>query len=264
MVYPKLASYIKSQLAKGISTEKIKQNLLRKGWSKKDINQALKFSLNKKGFDKELKKPQRRWFILGGISIILIIAILILFFSIKNERASNPSELGESNLPSQIASSSIIDCEEDMGCFISASENCELSKVTFASTLDLLGMMMTSTIFYEIKEKEGEKCVLYLRAEKYEMSFSEEAVQQMLGAGVTQEEIQQQVEETNKEYLDPFEGKEGLCTFNPAEDLTELLIKFKSGTSSSHCSLTEGCTTDWDVAECGGEMFETENVSLDV
>ncbi len=269
MVNQKLISYIKSQLSKGVPIRQIKKKLLSRGWSKIDVDSAMNLATKKYPTtpqNKKLKNKYSKWKIITIVVIVaLISSIIVLSFSMKRGDSSETStpETGN-NLPSHSESSKVLDCEEDMDCFIEASEDCTPAKLSSTSTIELFGMVMVTSGFSEIKGEEEGKCVYYMRTENYEMHFSDEMVQQMLATGVTQEEIQQQEEETNEEYLEPFEGKDGICKFNKNSDLTNILIKAKEGTFSltASCSTTENgfeCTSsnDWDVAECEGELFET-------
>ena len=79
---------------------------------------------------------------------------------------------------------------------------------------------------YEIKGIESGECALYLKAEKQDIRFSDEFLQEMLAGGVTQEEIQQGEEEAKKQ-IARIEGKDGICKFENNDDLASLLNKWK-------------------------------------
>src|SRR3989344_5325798 len=113
-----------------------------------------------------------------------------------------------------------------MGCLIDASKKCEPSKLTSNITLDFFGMLITTTSFYEIKGTEANKCILYLRTENQYIDFSEELIQQMLDGGATQEEIEQQKQESNKQNNELVKGLDGTCKFVSNSDLTSLLDKW--------------------------------------
>ena len=148
----------------------------------------------------------------------------------------------------------IIDCgsntqsQETVGnqpnynCFIEASENCEPSKLLNTVSIEIFGMLSTSTTYMELKGIESSKCVYYQRTESNSVEFTEEMVQQMLDGGATQEEIGQQ-EQTANDSAQQTVGLEKTCKFN-TNDLTDMLNRWEEGSFS---------TEDWDVAECEGD-----------
>ena len=145
----------------------------------------------------------------------------------------------------KITEDDIADCKTDFDCFIKASKGCNQAKMTHTSTVNIFGMIQTTTSFFEIKGIEEDKCIFYIRNEKNDLKFSDEIIQQMLANGITQEQIQEQEQEANKN-ADLAEGIDGTCRFN-TNDLTLTLNKWKMG---------EFSTDDYSIAECSGKMFK--------
>ena len=180
----------------------------------------------------------------------------------KQEIATITEEPGvQPEEPTTTEPTDISDCESDLDCLIKASKNCDKAKVIDTKTTEMFGMLLTTTTFLEIKGMEENKCALYLRIEKQDVHFSDEMVQKMLDGGTTQEQIEQQEQEANKQ-ADIVEGKDGICKFKSSNDLTAFLSKWKEGnlSGSVSCKLVDDsweCTStgDWAVAECEGEIF---------
>lgn len=125
-----------------------------------------------------------------------------------------------------------MDCKSDLDCFIEESKNCNPSKVINTITTDIFGVKQITTSFLEIKEMESDKCILYMRTEKIDLTFP---------SGTAQEIVNQQ-----KELYQKLEGRDGSCKFK-ISDLTDMLIRWKAGNLSSD---------DFETAECSGKMFE--------
>ena len=154
----------------------------------------------------------------------------------------------------QSCTQQIIDCgsntqsQETVGdqpnfnCFINASENCEPSKLLNTVSVEIFGMLSTSTTYVELRGVEAGKCIYYQRTESNSVEFTDMMVQQMLDSGATQEEIDQQ-EQTANDSAQQTVGLEKTCKFN-TEDLTAMLNRWEEGSFS---------TEDWNVAECEGD-----------
>ncbi|MBW2981045.1 hypothetical protein KY360_06535 [Candidatus Woesearchaeota archaeon] len=136
-----------------------------------------------------------------------------------------------------------IDCDLDIDCFITASENCERASVTNTSVVNLFGMLQETTNYLEIKGIELNKCVFYHRIVEMNVTFTEVFIQNMLDQGSTQEEIDQSLQQANDD-ADSLEGLDGTCRFDQA-DLTAMLNRWKEGNYAS---------SDYNVAECEGDL----------
>jgi hypothetical protein len=127
----------------------------------------------------------------------------------------------------------------DMGCLISASEECAPAKLTWENTVSMFGMLTESVTLMELRGPEGDRCRYYQRTESMQVSFDAETRQAMLDEGKTEEEIGQ-TEETANINAQSAVGMERSCLFgNP--DLTAVLERWKEGKMSSR---------DFDAAEC--------------
>lgn len=259
-VNPKLIDYVKTSLSKGVGLKDIRAKLVSVGWSPQDVDSAINSVLNE---DKNKSSSPKLWLIPVIFIIVLGIIFAVIYFSVSN------SKLSETNLPNQeqepATQSSVIDCGESIDCLIDKSENCGPSKVSFNTIIDIIGRIVSTNTSYEIKGVKENKCLLYLKTVNQTVVYSDELVQQMLVSGLTQEQIEQNEQEVNKQ-MATIVGKDGLCKFNRNEDLTSLLQKQRDGTFlggvSSSCRLTpsgSNCTStitgDWTIADCSGEMF---------
>ena len=139
------------------------------------------------------------------------------------------------NLPS---ASGIKDCGEDMECFAAAAENCDPAKVLFTMDLEMMGIKISSTSYQEITGSEDDLCVYKLRTEGVTVEFSEEAVNQMLDMGLTQEQIDEQIattqEQANQEQINQ------ICRVDP-ERLATVMGQWEAG---------EFSTDDWTGMDC--------------
>lgn len=282
MANQKLVNYIKSELSRGVSLEQIKEVLISVGWSDYDVNEAVNLATQQKTFPtapkapiyiEPTKKSSNKFWIIPIIVIVIIVIIggIFAFFIIRKKENIPSTATPPATIPT-IGPSSLIDCKTDMDCFIKASENCKLAKVTDDATIDVFGMFITTTTFYEVKGLKEGKCVLYLRTEKQDVKFKKELIQEMLKGGATQEEIQQQEQESNRLAKLLQEGRDGICKFNNNNDLIFLLNKWKDGVFSGSVSCRIGddgeweCTStgDWSIADCKGKMFEAQPLNLNL
>ncbi len=140
-----------------------------------------------------------------------------------------------------------IDCGTDLDCIINASEDCSLAKMTYIITTNLAGIIQETTSYYELKGMEIYRCLFYTKHKNIDITYSEDLIQTMLGGGATQEEINQQLQETNEQY-DIFEGKEGVCKY-PLSNLTIRLNEWKQG-------IFKFSTQDAQRYNCSGSLYE--------
>ncbi len=148
-----------------------------------------------------------------------------------------------------ISANSVADCGTDFDCFINASLNCSLANVNYTSNNNLEGIIFTSTTLMELKGIQETKCVYYQKTESNSAEFSNESVQELLDANLTQENINQQKQIIN-ESAQEIVGLEKICKFN-TENLIAMLQRWKQGNFS---------TDDWDVAECVGSQTESSSI----
>lgn len=146
-----------------------------------------------------------------------------------------------------------------MDCLIAAAPACDSASTEFNSQVDFFGMIISSTSRYEIIS--GNRCELYIKVIDGNIEFSQELREQSLANGITEEELNLQLEESRKGVRANI-GKEGKCLFDDTSKLKEFLEKTKSGSFSAEVSCSvevEGskCTYggDWALGECTGSMF---------
>ncbi|MCX6767367.1 MAG: Yip1 family protein, partial [Candidatus Micrarchaeota archaeon] len=139
-------------------------------------------------------------------------------------------------------------------CLIDASRNCAPATLTNSSTVNLFGMLVTTTTFYEIREAEAGKCVLYWKTLKQEIRFSDETISKLLDSNATMGQVRQQEQEAN-DAAKQVEGVDVTCKFKTS-DLTSMLARWSAGNISTSVSCTlAGCSyTGGDLAlgECSG------------
>lgn len=139
------------------------------------------------------------------------------------------------NMP---ALSGIKDCGEDMECFVEAGKNCDPAKLLFPLELEMMGVKITTTTYQEIVGMEEDLCAFKIRTESITVDFTQEAIDQMLAMGLSQEDIDAQIEMTQEQV-----GQEGLnqiCRVEP-ERLATVMEQWGSGSFS---------TEDWEGMDC--------------
>ena len=149
----------------------------------------------------------------------------------------------------------------NLNCFIDSADNCKLSNLTYTKTLNIFGLNITATHYYEIKGLDNGQCNFYLRLEEEHVNYTDELIQQSLDAGATIEEIRQQEQQTNVQ-MDLLEDKDGQCK-TTSNGLANFLKTFEVGGSGGvSCSQnTQGdydCSYsgDWAIFNsCEGEYF---------
>jgi len=140
-------------------------------------------------------------------------------------------------------SSNASDCGTNADCLIEASKTCEPVRATYATTVDLMGVLTYATNTLEIKGADSttNKCIFFMKVEKAEVKFSEDAVKKLKDQGLTDGQIRAQEAQMNKQAQSTV-GTQRDCKFK-TDDLTAMLTRWKQGTYS---------TRDWDSADCTG------------
>lgn len=166
--------------------------------------------------------------------------------SANNTNNSN-IELGESSLK--------INCSEDINSFISASETCSPFRTICNSSLNVfgVGVFENVTTNYEIKGLESENCIFYFEYANITIYYSSEFEKAALNEGVTKEQIDAQLEETNQEYKKLI-GKNSTCHY-PIADLTAMISGWKAGNIS-------GSSDDYKKYNCIGSLYEGMDNSI--
>lgn len=247
-----ILKYIRENLQNGASEAQIRQALFNSGWRQSDINEAFSAVHGKK------RKSVNLWIPILVLLLVIGGGTAYVFLNVMSPAESSAKSSDENTFLNQEATSG---CGTDMNCFIKASSSCQESDVTFTSNIDFFGMIVTTTNHYEIRGMQENRCILYIELEDQQFSFSEQARQSALASGMTEEDINFQLQEA-KRGSELSIGKDGICKFKSNSELANLLAKLNAGTFSGEtiCTLTEqgsDCksTGDWAVAECTGELF---------
>jgi hypothetical protein len=224
------------------------------------------------------KKSNYKMTIIITIIIILVIGLLIFFLipnnfskdiSNKNNdfNSIDTNNLGNTDLNltnldvnnnldinsvSEIADE-VIDCGyvlvnentidlNGYNCFIEASRTCNPAMLLNEMSIEFFGLITTSNSEMKIKGLEEEKCIFYQKTIDQTFEFSPETIQEALDSGVTQEEIDLQLQTMNEENKELVYGLETICKFNQT-DLTEMLIRWSDGNLSSEDLSPPRCQT---------------------
>jgi hypothetical protein len=137
-----------------------------------------------------------------------------------------------------------IECGTDMDCFIAAAENCEEATMARTASINLFGIITTATNHMEISENSAGDCVYFQRTDENVVEFSEELVESMLEANNTQEEIDEQLAESN-EMAQMTVGYEMTCTIEPGE-LVTILTAWSQGSGSTNDFANADCVDNGD------------------
>lgn len=259
----RLVPYIKKYLHEGHSLEQIRQSLLSQGIPDADIKQAAIYAM-----DEGLKDIKKKNYAVWIVPILLVLLIGGVGYYFKDHIAlfatGTMNKLGGTN---QHDNQAINEGQQngmntqqgscDMDCLIASAETCDDANTEYHSRLDFFGMIISSTNYYEIQS--GTRCKLYIKSVDGNIEFSQELREQSKANGITEEELNLQLEEARKEARATI-GKDGTCVFSDTQKLKEFLEKTKTGTFSAEvsCPLEGKCIYggDWALGECSGSMFE--------
>lgn len=220
-----LIKWIEKKLDEGHSHEKLHEHLIKKGHNPKHVKEAIEH-VNKQRQD---KKHRTMLFGLAGI-VIAVLVILII------------SSIFISTIPKKV-----IDCGTSMGCFISASENCDLAKVEFTSSIELFEILQTTTSLMEIKgiDSNTKKCEFRISNKDVSLDFSEAMYSELLKSDVPLDDIKTQISLLEKKQKKFSNNLNGVCHFI-ISDLNSMLVRWSQGSYS---------TNDYLNADCSGTMF---------
>ncbi len=285
----RLVPYIKKYLHEGHSLQQIRQSLLNQGVPDADIKQAAVYAMDEG--TKEIKKKNSAMWIIPVLLILMIGGAGYYFqdpikiFAVDTiSRFSGQQSGTEQQIEQQTEQQTMQGTQQnnqgpcDMDCLIASAENCNAASTDFESRLDFFGMMISSKNQYTINP--GNKCTLNIKVLDANIEFSQELRDQSLANGITEEELNLQLEESRRSQKLTV-GKEGTCIFQDNAKLKEFLEKTKAGTFSGSatcqmkgdCSIivngdtttySEGCDDlsweceydgDWALGECTGTMF---------
>jgi hypothetical protein len=134
-------------------------------------------------------------------------------------------------------------CGTDMDCFIQAAAGCEPSTVSYHQMVELFGIQIDSAMWLEIQGPDGEECAIYLRVDDMEVTFSDELMQELRASGLTDQEIEAQLQQIVDEAMEM--GYDDTCR-GSATDLVDLLTRWKEGNYADD---------DWAPFTCQGNLF---------
>jgi hypothetical protein len=151
-------------------------------------------------------------------------------------------------------------CEPSEDVLIEAAGDCSSADVICSTSVDILGIVMSLSVYYEIVGEEEEQCALYVRMEDVSVSFTEEFIRlALLDEDLTREDVLQMEDEMNAE-ASRAEGQDGVCEFDSTEDLVAFLTVMKGDGDSfgASCNIVDG---EWLCGEekgvkCEGDLFE--------
>ncbi len=147
--------------------------------------------------------------------------------------------------PEPTPTEGIVDCGSDLDCFFDAVESCQESSLVFSQGLNMMGAEISTSLHLTVLGPLEEQCEFAVKTDQVKISFSEEAVQQLLESGKSEEEIEAQrlvMEESQS-----AAGYDEVCSGNP-EDIIQVLQRWEEGQFSM---------TDWDPFTCQGKIFSS-------
>ena len=158
MADQRIVDYVKSALSTNTSVERIKQDLISRGWSNSEVNEAFDAATGQKLFQ-EPKKRIPRIFMMLNLLMVIVSAGALGFYLLEKNKTELPIEAAPTfNL--------VKDCVDNIDCFIDASKSCKASRLKFTSgPINVLAVPKTNTTLYEISGLEAGKCVVYVKAE---------------------------------------------------------------------------------------------------
>ncbi len=255
----RLVPYIKKYLHEGHSLEQIRQSLLSQGISDADIKQAAVYAMDEGR--KDIKKNNYAIWIVPILLVLLIGGAgyyfkdhIALFATDTMNKLSGTDDNQAINEGQNTVNAQQGPC--DMYCLIAAAETCDDANTEFESESDFFGMIISSKNHYEIKS--GQNCELHIKVIDGDIEFSQELRAQSIANGITEEELEMQLQESKKSIKSTI-GKDGKCIFDDRSKLKEFLEKTNAGTFSGEvsCPLGGKCTYggDWALGRCSGSMF---------
>ncbi|MBI4494412.1 MAG: hypothetical protein HY690_16640 [Chloroflexi bacterium] len=150
----------------------------------------------------------------------------------------------QTGAPAATAPVGALDCGTDLDCFAEAAGQCVDAQVSWATTLNVFGVLSTLNMLLSTQGMDSDLCVLYALIERVDVRFSDELVQQSVASGATEEQLEQ-AEQAARQQARTYEGLDGTCKL-PPEDLAAGLSKLNADGFS---------TQDLNVGACDGPLF---------
>ena len=255
MVNQQLVDWIKSEEAQGYTPQQLYNSLIQQGYNPNEVIEAINIASQPSQQVNPSSKPIKKSFHLLSIIIIGVVVIgligggIFFFTSQDNKNANSNGSLA--NKVTEPAKTTVKDCGKDFSCFVSASESCSDAKVNYIIKTNIFGVLQETNNSYELKKLSNGTCSFSLVTNNIDLQYSQELLDMFKKGGVTQGQIDQQLQQTKSEY-NKFIGKKGICKGDSGV-ISSLLKRWQEGTSS---------TSDWDNLECSGPYFDQMNGNM--
>ena len=192
-----------------------------------------------------------RWIKISCLIAAIFISVsctLPAFFS-QESSGEEPQKVESSPIPEEptepelTPSPEVLDCGLDLECFNGAVVSCQKSTYNFQQQIDFAGTEILNSLLIQIVGNEEENCVFTLKTDEILVSISEEAVEQLLESGMSEEDIETQRLTIEQAQVDA--GFDDTCRGN-RDDLISMLLRWEEGKFSME---------DWDPFSCEGKIF---------
>jgi hypothetical protein len=134
----------------------------------------------------------------------------------------------------------IVDCGDDMDCFIGAAEKCLPAEVMFTKVKETEIDVIKEGVVMRLEGMDSNgKCIYYERLESTKIDFTDARTLQLKNNGLSDEQIEKRIFTSNNR-VQKGVGQYYTCLFE-VEDLAVILENWKEGNFAS---------SDYDIAEC--------------
>ena len=140
----------------------------------------------------------------------------------------------------------VLACEEDLDCFLEAAADCRKADLSYLNTLEMMGMVITTRTDLSLLGEVDDLCEFEVKTADVEVEMSDQARDEMLESGQTEEQIETQLEAVRDQQL--AAGFDEICRGDEG-DLIAMLERWSQGSFS---------TEDWTLFNCQGNVFSFE------
>lgn len=183
--------------------------------------------------------------LLVGLPVLAAVTYFFLYprYIASQQQATAPAPIiSTTAIPSPTQNPAPNCPDNDLTCFIAAVKTCSPTSTEWTSKITLFGTFIQTTksqLTLETPETAG-KCRFVSRVENVSVEFTPQALQQVKTQGLTDSQMQQQLQESNAQAKQTI-GLVTSCTF-PVDRLSELLTNWSKGNVSSSDLTSEDCT----------------------